>query len=93
MRVYVLDGELRRMLPYMLAMMGAYAVGILSLSRNYEVPTYTMLGLVGGVSGHGAGLSARGEAALFRARCVRRLIWLSLIFLLFTDLVVRFLAT
>jgi putative inorganic carbon (hco3(-)) transporter len=90
-RAYVLDRDLHRMLPYMLALVGAYGVGILSLSRNYEVPTYTMLGLAAAylamvpVYPAGAKLRCSGQLAL-------RVEWLSLIFLLFTDLVVRFFA-
>jgi hypothetical protein len=91
-RVWVLDEEMNRMLPYMLAIIGAYAVGILSLSRNYEVPTYTMLGLAAAylamVPVHPPDAKLRCSAAL-----VQRTIWISLLFLLCTDLVVRFLAT
>lgn len=90
-RACVLNEDLRRTLPFMMAMTAAYAVGILSLSRNYEVPTYTMLGLAAAylamvpVQPPTAKLGCSGVL-------VRRLLCISLLFLLFTDLVVRFLA-
>ncbi|HET6575595.1 MAG TPA: O-antigen ligase family protein [Fimbriiglobus sp.] len=37
---------LLRAWPFVVAMLCAYAVGIFSLSRNYVIPTYMMLGLV-----------------------------------------------
>jgi len=39
------DPELRRIRPYLLAMAGGYAVGMLSLTRNYINPTYLIPGL------------------------------------------------
>jgi O-antigen ligase len=42
----LLDPELQRLLPYLLGVMGAYAAGLLTLSRAYVVPTYLFLGLV-----------------------------------------------
>lgn len=38
--------ELRRLRPYLLAMVVAYSVSMATLSRNYVVPTYMILGLV-----------------------------------------------
>ncbi len=45
-RQQVADPELRRMLPYLAAILASYFVGILSLSRIDAVPTYLLLGLV-----------------------------------------------
>src|SRR5690348_4876731 len=41
----VLDPLMKRLLPFLTAMIVAYAGGIFTLSRTYDVPTYTMLGL------------------------------------------------
>jgi len=41
----IADPRLKRLRPYVLAIVTAYATGILSLSRCYIVPTYLMLGL------------------------------------------------
>src|SRR5262249_5563343 len=43
-RVYQ-GAELAAIRPYLLAMLTAYGVGLLSSSRCYEVPTYTVVGL------------------------------------------------
>jgi len=45
-RFVILDPDLRRMQPYMLAVVAAYATGMLTLSRAFIVPTYMVLGLV-----------------------------------------------
>jgi O-antigen ligase len=37
--------ELMRMLPYLMAMLVGFVVSMLSLSRNYFVPTYLVLGV------------------------------------------------
>jgi hypothetical protein len=45
-RVPTLHAELRRLHPYLMAIVAAYTVGLLSLSRTYVVPTYMVFGLV-----------------------------------------------
>src|SRR4029077_4965563 len=44
-RIQVIDPELRRIRPYLFAMLVSYAAGMMSLTENYIVPTWTMLGL------------------------------------------------
>lgn len=41
----ILDPELRRLQPFVLAIGVAYAAGIWSLTRNYVIPTYLVVGL------------------------------------------------
>ena len=41
----IADPRLRRMRPDLLAMLAAYVVGMLGLSRSYTVPTYMVLGM------------------------------------------------
>jgi putative inorganic carbon (hco3(-)) transporter len=41
----IADGELRRMRPYLMAVVAAYAGGMLSLTRIYVMPTYLVAGL------------------------------------------------
>jgi O-antigen ligase len=44
--VRFVNAEMRRLRPYLLAMVGAYTGGMLTLSRCYVAPTYLVLGLV-----------------------------------------------
>jgi O-antigen ligase len=44
--VRFVNAEMGRLRPYLLAMVGAYTGGMLTLSRGYVVPTYLVLGLV-----------------------------------------------
>jgi len=45
-RQAIADPELRRLLPFLAAMLICYSVGIMTLSRVDAVPTYLLLGLV-----------------------------------------------
>ena len=50
--------------PFVLAVLAAYAVGAFSVSRNFVIPTYLVLGLAGAVwEAEGAPALARGAAA------------------------------
>jgi O-antigen ligase len=42
----IADRELARLRPYLLAIVAAYGAGMLTISRNYIVPTYMVIGLV-----------------------------------------------
>ncbi len=44
-KVYILDPEMRRLRPFLMALIAGYAAGALSLSRCYVVPTYLTVGL------------------------------------------------
>jgi hypothetical protein len=46
LRSLVADPELGRLRPYLMAIVAAYATCMLTISRNYIVPTYMLLGLV-----------------------------------------------
>lgn len=82
------DSELARMRPYMLAMVAAYAAGILSLSRCYKVPTI----LVIAIGTAYLALAAReGPAVVPRMdrACVRRVTGCGLLLLAATYVFVR----
>ena len=90
-RVYVIDADMRQMLPFMLAIVAGYAAGIFSLSRTYDVLTYTILGLATAYLRVVPVYPPLGEIHL-NARMMARLAGISLLFLLCIDLTVRFLA-
>jgi hypothetical protein len=87
-RQYLADPEMRRLVPFLMAMLVAYIVGILSLSRVETVPTYMMLGLVTAFA-HVAMVKAPGFALRLDGRLVQRWALASVGFLMATYMVVR----
>lgn len=94
------DDELARMRPYVLAIVGGYAAGMLSLSRCYHAPTALLLGLgtayltLAPSAGPAVGRDGRDDASAcalpwLDARCIRRIMVAGLLFLLATYLFVR----
>ncbi len=56
--------EFARQRTFLLASMGSFAIGIMSLSRSDVIPTYTILGLAGAYERMAVGDSARGPLRL-----------------------------
>jgi O-antigen ligase len=79
------DPELRRLQPFVPALVAAYAAGVLSLSRSYIVPTYMYLGLAAVY----IGLAGEAPPECFDGRLARRLVLVSLVFLPVAYLFVR----
>lgn len=74
--------------PYMAAAIGAYVVGMMSLTRSYFVPTYLMLGMA---TAYSRAAPAAGGAAGARVsgRLLRELAAVSIIFLVLAHFWVR----
>ena len=83
--------ELRRLRPYLLAIVAGYSTGLLSLSNPYTIPTYTVLGLS---SVYVALVEREYGVSVTRldARLVRRLAAVSLAFIIVAQVGVRILA-
>lgn len=75
-----LSPELRRMQPFLLAVVVAYMVGMLSLSYAYTVPTYLILGLVAAYANVCAAPAAEPVVRV-EFRLVQRLAFASVLFL------------
>jgi O-antigen ligase len=75
------DSELRRLHPYVMAIVAAYAVGMASLSVSYMVITYTILGLAT-VYLHMASFYTSAATTPFNTRLVGRMAGVSVVFLL-----------
>jgi O-antigen ligase len=84
----VLDPTLRRLQPYVLAVVAGFATALLSLSHVYSVPTYTALGLATAYLGLAAAASPL-TLPRFNGVLVQRLAVASIGFLMVTYVLVR----
>jgi len=84
----VVDPELRRLHPYLTGAVTGYAVGMLTLTLNYIVPTYVILGVA---TAYGGMTQAQPPAQLarFDLRLAGRLVGLAVMFFLGLTIFVR----
>ncbi|MEX2119543.1 MAG: O-antigen ligase family protein [Pirellulales bacterium] len=87
----IADPDLRRMRPYLLAMLVTYAASMLSLSRAYIAPTYLILGLATAYLGM-MSAEPRPEPLRFDRRLLSRLALASVAFLACTYVFIRLFA-
>jgi hypothetical protein len=87
-KVLVLDPELRRLQPYVLAVVAGVAGAILSLNHVYSVPTYLGLGLATSYLGLAVAFPPE-PVARFDGRLLQRFVVASVGFLMVTYLVTR----
>ncbi len=80
--------ELARLLPYVTAMLVGFAASMYSLSRNYVVPTYMMLGLVT-VYGRIVAQQTESLPLRFDSWLVKRLAYSSVCFLVLMYVFIR----
>jgi hypothetical protein len=86
--VYILDPELRRLRPYVLTLVVGYAAGLLSLSRAIVVPTYIPLALAAAYLRLTSTYPPLPPMP-FDRRVVKRMVLVSIIFLLALYVFVR----
>jgi putative inorganic carbon (hco3(-)) transporter len=82
--------ELERLRPYVMAIVAGYGAGLLSLSCAYMIPTYTVLGL-SAVFTRLAEVDLGVPVARWNGRLVRRLVAISLGFIVVAQVGVRLL--
>jgi hypothetical protein len=82
------DDRLERLKPYLLAIVTAYAAGIMTLSRSYQPTTYLVLGLANVFIGMTCAVQPRVEFC-FNGRFVRQLAAVSVVFLIGIYVYVR----
>jgi hypothetical protein len=85
----ILRPDLRRLQPYLSGLIAGYAAGMLFLTLNYIVPTYTVLGLAAAYP-RMAAVRPSLPAERFDLRLAGRLVLASLCFLAGTYLLVGF---
>jgi O-antigen ligase len=84
----IVDPELRRLHPFLTGAVTGYAVGMFSLTLNYVVPTYTILGLAAAWNRVAVTRPATPSAP-FDLRLVRRFLLVALLLLVGLSLFVR----
>jgi hypothetical protein len=84
----LIDPGQRRLQPFLLAAVVAYVVGMLSISRDYQLGTYVLLGLVTAFLAHDDAFPRRAPLR-FNAALVGRLLMLGLAFLAAAYVFVR----
>jgi O-antigen ligase len=89
-RARIADPELNRLHPVLSALVFAYAIGMLSLSRSYVVPTYMVLGLAA-VYVRAASVGAPAPALRLNARVSAILVAAGAVFIVTTYVFVRLL--
>jgi hypothetical protein len=87
-RQAIANPELRRLLPFLAALLASYIVGILSLSRVDAVPTYLLLGLVAAAANVAMG-RVPALVLKFDGRLMQRMAFASVAFLSVTYMFVR----
>jgi O-antigen ligase len=87
-RLQAVDPELRRLRPYLMALVAGYAAGMFTLSRNYVIPTYLYPGLIT-VYMRLASPDPSPSAAPFDLRVIKRLTLVSLAALIFLHVYCR----
>jgi hypothetical protein len=87
-QVQILDSEQRRLRPYFLAIIAGYATSMLTLSRFGIVPTYMMLGLAASYLRVTKVFPPLADLR-FNSKLVRRVVLLSILFLIVTYIYVR----
>jgi O-antigen ligase len=88
-RYFSVNAEFRRLSPYMLAILTGYATSIYSISRQFVIPTYLILGISNAyfLIGMRAGLPT---PVVLDFRRLGQLVLVSLGFLLFVHLLIKF---
>lgn len=84
----IVEPEMRRLFPYLLAVVTAYGVGMLALSLCYVMPTFTILGLATAY-GHAVRATPPVPERQFDFRMLTRMAVVSVVFLVFMYVVVR----
>src|SRR5262249_9768988 len=86
--IHIFHPELKRLRPFMMTLVGGYAAGLLSLSRIMVVPTYMVLALATAYLRLVVSVPPLPDTR-FDRRLVRRLVLVSIAFVMATYLYVK----